>query len=203
MARNQAADFEQRREIIIDKAVDLFSTAGFLGTSVADLAKSCKTSKSLIYHYFSSKEDILFEAMDSHVQALWEAASRVIETDASPDQKLRALVPALMKLYSGAAARHKVLSNELYHLPPERRNLIIERQSRLVRAVADIFSQLQPELKSAPELVSPAAMIFFGMINWTHIWYDPKGSASIDDVSDLIVNMALKGISGSWNRGVG
>ncbi|MGY8994042.1 MAG: hypothetical protein ACKVK8_07830, partial [Rhodospirillales bacterium] len=86
-----------------------------------------------------------------------------------------------------------------YHLPPDRRNLIIERQSRLVRAVADIFTQLKPSLKSTPRLVSPAAMIFFGMLNWTHIWYDPEGPASLDDVADLIVNMALNGVRGHWS----
>lgn len=196
MARNQAADFEQRRETIVENAVTLFATAGFLGTSVADLAKSCKTSKSLIYHYFSSKEDILFEAMDSHVRVLWEAASKIIAMDASPEQKLQTLIHTLMHLYAGAASRHKVLANELYHLPRERRDLIIARQSQLVHAVSDIFTQIRPELKSTPELVSPAAMVFFGMINWTHIWYDPSGPASIDNVANLIVDMALHGITG-------
>lgn len=199
MARNQAADFQQRRKIIIDNAVELFATSGFPGTSVADLANACNTSKSLIYHYFSSKEDILFEAMDSHVRQLWEAASKVIGMDIGPEDKLRTLVRSLMQLYAGAASRHKVLSNELNHLPLARRNLIIERQSQLVQAVSGIFTQLQPSLKSNPRLISPAAMIFFGMINWTHIWYKPEGAASLDDVGDLVVNMALNGIKGTWS----
>ncbi len=197
MARNRAADFAQRREIIIENAVRLFANAGFLGVSVADLAKACKTSKSLIYHYFDSKEDILFEAMDSHVRTLWDAASGIIAMDVSPDHKLRTLTHAMMHLYAGAASRHKVLVNELYHLPRERREVIIGRQSRLVQAVADIFSLLQPEFRSKPELTKPAAMVFFGMINWTHTWYDPAGPASTDAVADLVVDMVLNGVRGA------
>jgi len=63
MARTQAADFEQRREKIVERAAQLFAERGFLGASIADLAKACKTSKSLIYHYYSSKEEILFDVM--------------------------------------------------------------------------------------------------------------------------------------------
>ena len=60
MARTQAPDYEERRIAIIDKAAELFARRGFMGASVADLAAACQTSKSLIYHYFPSKEDILF-----------------------------------------------------------------------------------------------------------------------------------------------
>ena len=67
MARKQAPDFEQRRDAILEQAARLYAAQGFLGASVADLARACKTSKSLIYHYYPSKEDILFDVMHSHV----------------------------------------------------------------------------------------------------------------------------------------
>ena len=74
MARTQAADYEQRREAIVEKAAERFASQGFRGASVADLAEAVGASKSLIYHYYPSKEDILFEVMDSHLQELDDAA---------------------------------------------------------------------------------------------------------------------------------
>lgn len=196
MARTQASDFNDRREFIIERATQLYAERGFLGASVADLANACKTSKSLIYHYFPSKEDILFEAMESHVKTLANAASGISAMEATAAEKLRALIHAFMHLYVGAAARHKVLVNELYHLPPSRRDIIVGRQRRLIHLVAQLISEIQPHLKDETELLRPAAMIFFGMINWTHTWFDPKGPASVDTVAELMGDVMLGGLKG-------
>ena len=132
MARKQAADFEQRRDAILEQAARLYAAHGFLGASIADLARACKTSKSLIYHYYPSKEDILFDVMHSHVRALLDAAERVTAEPLAPDAKLHALTQEFMRLYVGAAARHKVLLNELARLPPKRRETVVQVQRRLI-----------------------------------------------------------------------
>ena len=194
MARTQATDFNDRREFIIERALHLFAEKGFLGASVADLAAACKTSKSLIYHYFPSKEDILFEAMDSHIKTLSNAASSIAATDTAPADKLRALIHAFMHLYVGAAARHKVLINELYHLPPNRRDIIVGRQRRLIQLVVDLVAEIQPQLKTRPEMMRPVAMLFYGMLNWTHTWFDPKGPATVDTIAELMGDLMIGGL---------
>src|SRR5205085_5854877 len=56
------------------------ATKGFPGASVAELAKACGASKSLIYHYFPSKDDILYAVMVEHLDALTEAAETACAT---------------------------------------------------------------------------------------------------------------------------
>ena len=73
MARPQAADYAERRATIVEEAAELYASRGFARASVADLADRVGTSKALIYHYFPSKEAILFEVMDSHLRQLSEA----------------------------------------------------------------------------------------------------------------------------------
>ena len=65
MARTQAADYDKRRAAIMKAASALYAKQGFHATSVSDIAAATKTSKALLYHYFPSKEDLLFEVMDS------------------------------------------------------------------------------------------------------------------------------------------
>jgi AcrR family transcriptional regulator len=183
MARTQAADYDQRRAAIVEQAARLYANKGFLGASVADLAQAVGASKSLIYHYYASKEDILFEVMDSHLRALAEAA-----------EKLREMSRAFMRLYVGAADRHKVLLNELAALPPARRDEIVGRQRRLIEAVEALLGAIQPDL--APRLRRPAAMLFFGMINWTHTWFHEGRGASAREVADLATDLTLEGLTG-------
>lgn len=194
MARTQAADYDQRRGRIVERAARLFARDGFLGASISELADACRISKSAIYHYYPSKEDILFDVMHSHVVALEEAALDVAETEAKAEAKLRTLARAFMSLYVGAADRHKVLLNELDRLPNARRAEIVAVQRRLIEVVESILADLNPKLGKTKGALRVAAMLFFGMINWTHTWFNPKGAVSADALADMAVDLTLRGI---------
>src|SRR3981189_3241519 len=104
MARTQAADYDLRRLAIVEAAAELYAEFGFLGASLVDLAERCKVSKSLIYHYYGSKEDILYDVMSSHIEALNAAADDVLAQELPPQDRLRALTHAFMRYYVGASA---------------------------------------------------------------------------------------------------
>jgi AcrR family transcriptional regulator len=52
-----------RREQLLDVALDLFSRQGFDGTSVRDIAAAANVTDGLIYRYFDSKEKLLAEVI--------------------------------------------------------------------------------------------------------------------------------------------
>lgn len=194
MARTQAADYEERRDLIVEKAAKLYAERGFLGASISELAKSCRTSKSLIYHYYPSKEDILFDVMHSHIKGLLDTTEDIIAKPWSGEEKLRTLTQAFIKHYVGAAARHKVLLNELDHLPKERRATIIGIQRRIIDLVQKILSEIRPELRGQTALKWPAVMLYFGMINWTHTWMRANGAAKPARIAELAASVFLDGL---------
>ena len=194
MARTQAADYEQRREKIVERAAQLFAERGFLGASIADLAKACKTSKSLIYHYYSSKEEILFDVMHSHVKGLLDAAKEIATSPGDAKARLRALTGEFMQLYLGAAFRQRVLLNELVHLPKEQRAIVVGIQRRLIEIVESLIAEIRPDIPARSPLRLPTAMLYFGMINWMHTWLDPAGRAKPARIASLAVNIFLDGI---------
>jgi AcrR family transcriptional regulator len=194
MARTQAADYDERKLAIVEAAAALYARRGFNGASVADLAERCKTSKSLIYHYYQSKEDILFDVMISHVRALDEAAHETAAGEGAAAEKLRRLAHAFMALYVGAADRHKVLLNELDNLDDVRRGEIVKTQRGLIELVRRLLTEIEPKLKKRGDESFAAAMLFFGTINWTHTWFDPKGPVSADAIADMAVDLVLGGL---------
>lgn len=195
MARTQSADYAERREAIVGRAAALYAERGFLGASISDLAEACKTSKSLIYHYYPSKEDILFDVMDSHLRALEDGATEVAATKDGATEKLNALTHKLMQLYVGAQDRHKVLLNELGRLPPKRRAVIVGRQRHLIEFVENLLSEMRPDLAKKPDLRRSLAMLYFGMINWTHTWYDANGPVPPDKLADLAAGIMTAGLT--------
>lgn len=194
MARTQAADYDQRRQAIVEAAASLFATRGFNGASVADIAKRGKISKGLVYHYYQSKEDVLYDVMISHVRALEDAAHEAVDGDAAPDRKLRELTHRFMALYVNAADRHKVLLNDLDHLPKARRAEIVAVQRRLIELVQKLLVEIEPALKRKSGASFAAAMLYFGQINWTHTWFDPRGPVSAGALAEMAVDLTMGGV---------
>ena len=194
MARTQAADYDERKQGIVETAAALFAERGFNGASVADIAKRGRISKSLIYHYYEAKEDILYDVMISHVRALEAAAREATADDAAPERKLKELTHRFMALYVDAADRHKVLLNDLQHLPKARRAEIVAVQRGLIEMVQKLLVEIEPALKRKSGAGFAAAMLFFGTINWTHTWFDPKGPVSAGALAEMAVDLTLGGV---------
>lgn len=195
MARTQAADYDKRREAIMETAAGLYARHGFLGASIAQIAAAGKTSKSLIYHYYPSKEDILYDVMDSHVRSLVEAASAIDESDAAPEIKIHRLAHELMARYEGAQAHQKVLLNELANLPETRRKEIVDHQRALLDIIDRLLLEIRPDLANDRPQRRAITMMFFGMLNWTHTWFDPTGPVTSAHIANIASAMFINGIS--------
>ena len=50
----------QKKLCIATTAAELFSSRGYIETSMEDIAKAGKMSKSLLYYYFKNKSEILY-----------------------------------------------------------------------------------------------------------------------------------------------
>lgn len=195
MARTQAAEYDEKKEAIVLTAAALFAQHGFNGASVADIAKRGKISKSLIYHYYQAKEDILYDVMISHVRALEEAARAAMIGEDRPERKLREIAHRFMALYVDAADRHKVLLNDLDNVPKAKRAEIVAVQRRLIEMVQKLLVEIAPALKRKSGAGFAAAMLFFGTINWTHTWFDPRGPVSAGALAEMAVDLVLGGLT--------
>jgi AcrR family transcriptional regulator len=194
MARTQALDFEQRREKILAAAADLIAKNGFLGASLADITSACNMSKSLIFHYFTSKEDILFELMWGHVSELVQLANSIASMDRTSDEHLRLLARFLLQAYNGAQARQRILLSELDNLPPERRAIIVQAQREVIAVVDKFVARQSSALRNTPKQRKPYVMMYFAMLNWTHTWFDRNGPVSEQKVAEIASNMFLRGL---------
>jgi len=189
MARTQAEDYEEKREAIRARAADLFAEKGFAAASTADIARACGVSKSLIYHYYNSKEDILFDLMAAHVGELLETARAPGPDD--PIAAFRALTQRLLGAYVGASSKQKVLLDELKSLPPERRREIVDAQRAIIREVEAALVRARPRAGDEPGLLRVRTMLYFGMLNWTRTWFDADGEVSRETLAGMASDFIL------------
>jgi AcrR family transcriptional regulator len=78
MPRIRANDYDDKKSKILDAAARLFADQGYAGSRMEEIAKSCGVSKSMLYHYFKKKEDVLFDILQEHVSSLIEAIKNIL-----------------------------------------------------------------------------------------------------------------------------
>lgn len=192
MARTKAADYDEKRNLIMEKAASIFARDGFAAASLSSLAENCGVSKSLIYHYYTSKEAILYDVMRAHIDELLTAIDDEVPTDAAAAAKrFYAFTRELLRLYTGAAGKQKVLLYELNNLPAEQHRDIVAKQHRLIAFVESLIAAISSKAGEDRARLAAKTMLYFGMLNWTHTWFRPDGGVSREEVADMATGLIL------------
>src|ERR687894_3302707 len=146
MARTRANDYDEKRRAILDRSAELFAEHGYDRASMSKIAEACGVSKANLYHYYKDKEELLFDVIRFHLEELLEVVEAADSPNLSPEDRLRALVGALLEAYRDADAQHKVQINNLGLLPPARQAELKDMERELVRILADAVVGIAPQL---------------------------------------------------------
>ena len=198
MARPISASHEQRRDEILDVAAQCFARQSYPATSMNDIAAASSASKARLYHYYESKEAILFDLLDRYTQRLLVIIGQVQATAhrQALDERatLHALVRAFLREYETSATRHAALLGSTQFLSPEQREIILDRERDVVSAVTRFLRLAYPG-RLTPRNQNAIAMTLFGMINWTFTWLRPGGPMSYTDFAEEVIAMLDGGLT--------
>jgi AcrR family transcriptional regulator len=194
VARTRSKHFPDNQSLILDRAAELFARLGFHRASIAELAQECNYSKASLYHYYDSKEAILFALLDQHLDELSELADEAMAKSADPVEQFQHFVKENMRLYVNKVHHHVVLNRDMRYLPPELHEHIRHKARTLVARVSKLLREIRPELAKAPGNDTVYAMLFYGMLNWTYTWYDPKGSIGAEQFAHMAADLYLHGL---------
>jgi AcrR family transcriptional regulator len=199
MARTKAPDHETQREQILELAAAKFAQTSYPSTSMADLAAASGTSKARLYHYYVSKEAILFDLLDRYTKRLMliiaevEGASQrrgLSEREAFAD-----LVRAFLVEYETSHSRHVALLNDVKYLEQAQREIVLDRQRDIVAAFARQLARAYPK-RATKDDQTALTMMVFGMINWTFTWLKPGGKLGYREFAEQVVDMIENGLNG-------
>ncbi|MCA3666154.1 MAG: TetR family transcriptional regulator [Methylobacterium sp.] len=186
MARPIAADHEDKRSAILKAAAKLFASHGFDRASMAEIALACGVSKALLYHYYASKDQLLFDIIRAHLDDLVAAIEAVPKTLA-PRERLAAMIHALLEEYRHADEEHQIQISDLKRLPPKMKAELVERERVLVRQFSAALAGLEPVLAARRELLTPLTMNLFGMMNWKFMWFRENGPVSHAAFAEMVM----------------
>lgn len=195
MARTRASDFGDKRRAILESAAAVFAEEGMEKASMALVAKHSEVSKALLYHYYPSKNALIFGIIESHLRELDEAVAKADDPALPHGERLKALVWAVLDTYRGADNHHKVQLNATSALTDEQKAEIRAIERRIIGHFSDTLRQINPDLdKKERPLLTPVTMSLFGMLNWVYLWFRDKGPITREDYAQLATTLILEGI---------
>jgi AcrR family transcriptional regulator len=198
MARPKSSQHEIKRDEILDVAAQCFADRSYPAASMNDIATAGGTSKARLYHYYESKEAILFDLLDRYTQRLLAVIGQVEATaqrrSLDDRQTLHELVRSFLEEYEHSATRHVALLHDTKFLGDPQRELILNRQRDVVSAVTRFLRRAYPARVSAANQTR-MAMMLFGMINWTFTWLRPGGPLSYSAFAEDVIAMLEHGLA--------
>jgi AcrR family transcriptional regulator len=193
MARTRANDYDKKRQGILSRSATLFAEHGFTGTSITMIAEACGVSKALMYHYYSSKDAVLFDLLEDHLQNLVSVVEAAAQSAGEAKEKLFAISAALLEAYRGADAEHQVQISSLKLLPQPEQEALKELERKLVAIVSEAIAAAIPLLAKKRQLLKPLTMSLFGMLNWHYLWFRDGKGITREKYARMVTALILSG----------
>jgi len=183
-----------KRQEIYEQAIELFISQGYNQTPLSKIAKALGITKAGLYHYFSSKEDLLFFIHETNMKKDLIPIIETAEKITDPEERISFIIKKYTESSMTRDPSQKMLIHELGNLTPEHRKIIRESWRRFFNIIRDTLSELETsgKIKKINKIFATFALI--GMCRWTFNWYDPTRKDSAKELCDTYSEIFFNGI---------
>ena len=181
----------------------VFATKGYHTARVGDIAKEAGVAHGLLYHYFSSKEEVLHTVFRDNWTRLVAAFEAIDEGDEPPRKQLEAIAKILLRTWRYGPDVVRVMIREVARSPQlqtqveEIRGAFVVIQRVIERGQADgsFRKELDPRL---------ATWIFYGgleelLTGWV-MGQLPDGDEEVARAERTLIDIVLGGLAGGPAR---
>ena len=182
---------DARRFAILRAAAAAFREHGVVAAGMREIAAAADLSAANLYHYFGSKDEILYFCQDHALDRMLGAARAVRGME--PAVALRAVVEAqilcMLDELDGAAAHI-----EIDALPRELRERVVSKRDRYERAVRRL---VRAGVRSRAFAALDATLVtraILGAVNWTARWYRPSGARAPAAIAAAFSDYLVRGL---------
>jgi len=199
-ASNGISKSDKKVVTIANAAAKLFSSKGYVATSMEDVAAAAKISKGSIYYYFSTKDEILDYILSTFMDAVLENAGHDLQEIDDPEERIRIMILRHVTTYTGDMYLARTLMQEAHNLPAAKHRKIKVKEREYFRIV---FGALSSYLNNDADkdLLTVLTFNLLGMCNWLFSWYDPKKNIDPEQLARLIFETFMNGLSGFARKG--
>jgi AcrR family transcriptional regulator len=192
MPTQRRAPRETTHDRILRVAAEVFAEKGYHGAGVAELGERAGIKRGALYYHIGSKEDLLFDLSKRHVEEALERGRAAVESTDDVVEKFRALAREHLRTLAARRPEVIVAEREMHALTGIRARKLKKLRHEYQELFEAVFAAgvEQGVFRTAEPL---EVMGILGMLNYTYIWLDPKGTVPVDEVADRLTDVILGG----------
>ena len=188
--------YDQKLEFILRTAAGIFAQKSYHSTSMRDISRATNVSLAGLYHYCSSKEQLLFLIQDNCFGRVLARLEEKLKEVNDPVVKLELFIENHLSFFAANMAEMKVLSHEAESLRGDLHAHVSGKKDKYTRLARQILSELAQTTKTENAVdLTVATYALFGMMNWIYNWYDPRGKLKVTELARNLTELFLKGFS--------
>jgi TetR/AcrR family transcriptional regulator len=129
----------QNQALILDAALEVFSTYGYRGTTVDQIATKCGLSKPNLLYYFRRKEDIYTAVLERTLKD-WLEPLQALNPDNDAVEELHRYITAKLDMTFAKPEASRLFANEILHGAPHVGAFLKGPLRKLVDAKAEVIT---------------------------------------------------------------
>jgi AcrR family transcriptional regulator len=196
--KKDRARYGEKRDKIISAAGPVLEKFGLQGTTIGAIAKAADVDRATVYYYFPDKFALFRAAIREGLTEMFQALDAVAEAEDAASDRLRRAIRIVMDVYE----RHYPYlyiyfqggaSSEILD-----QSVSAETMHSGVRYEELLLSIIQHGIDSGEfvEVLPPKITVnlIVGMLNWTYVWFRPKGQLTGQQIADGMTETILAGM---------
>lgn len=187
---------DERRAVILSKALRLFAANGLAATKISHIAEAAGMSQGLMYHYYQSKEQIFTELIRVSFERMNKAVKELEKLEMPPKEKIRLALEHLIKgidAHADTGFYHLLIAQATASdVIPEEAKAVIQKQNRLpYQVIGKIIREGQEAGEFCDHDPDELAMIFWTSIKGLSMHKAAFGKAMKSPDPDILMKVFL------------
>ncbi len=187
----------RRTTAVYETATRILCDLGYEKASIRNIAEAMGMTKAGLYYYFKSKEELLFQILNSYMDDLLNGIREINDRVSDPLSFLRECIHFQVNLYCRDEYRSKLIIHDENCLSGAYYKILKDKQRAYLAFWSDALKRYCEQEGLETGHLSPNVHFLVGMCNWTYQWYDGKGEVTPDALADRIFNIFFYGFKDS------
>src|SRR5436309_253010 len=185
--------FDRRLADVLAHASRIFWEKGYEGASMRDLSRAAGMSLAGLYHYFESKEDLLYLIQKHTFRTIIERLQERLKESKDAEERVHIFIENHLEYFLANKEAMKVLTHEDETLKNGRGAEIRAIKREYYKICLDMLEDLRREkgLQFSGRL---AVLGLFGMINWIYTWHNPRVDLDAGAMAEEMSSLFLRGV---------
>ncbi len=183
------------QERLLAASLRLFAQQGFESTSVQEIVAAAGVTKGAMYHYFASKDDLLYEIYHRLLGLQTERLNAIADGPGTAAQRVRAAAADVVESTLCSLEEAIVSFRSIHMLPDPQRTQVRSERRRYHERFRALVEEGQREGAFRKDVPADVAVhFFFGSVNELGTWYHREGELTRGQIAEHYAELFVAGL---------